>query len=389
MADEILPVGPANDQTGSGDSLDDRSAGSAFDPVYARAVTGADSHPPPRVLGGAETAAKTRPVRPGRRRWAAIGRALFLVAALGVLGWQVARDADGVAEALGQIGAGHAVASAMAALAGLGASGLAWRALLAALGSPLPARAVPPVFFVAQIGKYLPGAVWPYLAQVRLGREYGVAGSRSAACSVLFVIAHCATGGAVAAALLPWVDTEVSHKYWWALVFAPLLLLVLHPRVLLPLLRRAHRLARRGAVPERLDGRRIAVAVAWLGVTWACYGASLLVLVTPLAHEGTVSLAALATGGYALAWTVGFAAAAVLVIAAPAGLGFREVVLIAVLTPVMPAASATAVALVSRVVQTLGDALWALTGALLGRRGRAGSRPADGTMSPAAAAADR
>ena len=52
---------------------------------------------------------------------------------------------------------------------GLGATGLAWRAILAGLGSPLPVSAVPPVFFVAQVGKYLPGAIWPYL---EIGRAH-------------------------------------------------------------------------------------------------------------------------------------------------------------------------------------------------------------------------
>jgi len=313
--------------------------------------------------------------RPGPRRWVRAGRVLFLVAALGLLARQVAADSGGLAAALGRIGAGHAVLSLLAAVAGLGASGLAWRSMLAALGSPLPVRAVPPVFFVAQLGKYLPGAIWPYLAQVRLGRRYGVAAARSAAASVLFVVAHCASGAAVAAAVLPWVSPALTRRFWWALVFAPLLLLVLHPRLLLPLLRAAHRLARRGEAPDRLAGRRLGTGLAWLLVVWVCYGASLLALLAPLHTRGLLPGAALSLGGYALAWTVGFAAAAVLVVAAPAGLGIREVVLIALLAPVSSAAAATAVALLSRIVQTGGDALWALAGTLLASR--SADRPAE------------
>jgi uncharacterized membrane protein YbhN (UPF0104 family) len=314
------------------------------------------------------------------------GRSLFVLAALGLLVRQVASDADGVAAGLRQIGVGHVVLSLVAAVVGLGATGLAWRALLAALGSRLPIRAVPPVFFVAQIGKYLPGAIWPYLAQVRLGREHGVSGSRSAAASVLFVLAHCASGGAVAAAVLPWVSPAVTRRFWWALVFALPLLLLLHPRVVLPILRKVHRLARRGVAPDRLDGRRVAVALGWLLVAWVCYGASLFALFAPLAADGVSSAAALSLGGYALAWTVGFGVAAVLVVAAPAGLGFREVVLIALLAPVSSTGAATAVALVSRVVQTVGDGLWALAGSYLASRSSARRAvvgdPARGGASP-------
>ena len=333
-------------------------------------MTEPESSTLPAVTGSGDSANTLVPPKPKRRRrWLAnLGRGAFLVGALALLTWQVARDADEVKDALGRIGIGHGVLSVLAAVIGLAASGMAWRAILAALGPTLPVSAVPPVFFVAQIGKYLPGAVWPYLAQVRLGRDYGVSGSQSAVSSVLFVVAHCASGGAIAAAVLPWADPDVTRRFWWALVLAPLMLVILHPRVLLPLLRRVHKLARRGAPPERLNGRQVTVALGWLLVTWTCYGLSLLALVSPLATDSTGSIGALALGGYALSWTVGFCAAAVLVVAAPAGIGFREVVLIAVLSPVMSAGAATAVALVSRVVQTVGDALWAVTGMLLAGR---------------------
>ncbi|MBI3686905.1 MAG: flippase-like domain-containing protein [Actinobacteria bacterium] len=342
---------------------------------------------------GSSGAADGTTRRRGSRALLQLGRAAFLLAALGLLARQVARDGDGVGRALQQLDLAHAALSLVAAIVGLGASGLAWRALLAAQGYVLPVAAVPPVFFVAQIGKYLPGAVWPYLAQVRLGRRYGVSASRSAVTSVLFVLAHCASGGAIAAAVLPWVSPAVTHRFWWALVFAPLLLLLLlHPRVLLPLLGRVHRLARRGVAPQQLAGRRVATALGWLLVAWACYGASLLALLGPLTTRSVLSQAALSLGAYALAWTVGFAAAAVLVIAAPAGLGFREVVLVALLAPVSSTGAATAVALLSRLAQTLGDALWALAGVLLAARsGQAVAEPgadpavADPVVDPAVA----
>ena len=316
---------------------------------------------------------------PRKRLLLAAGRGVFLVAALGLLAWQVRRDADGAAAALGRIGLGHGLLALLAAIVGLGATGLAWRAVLTRLGSPLPVSAVPPVFFVAQIGKYLPGAVWPYLAQVRLGREYGVPASRSAAASALFVLAHCATGGAVAAAVLPWASPDAVRRFWWALALVPVMLATLHPRVMLPLLRRAHALARRGTAPDRLDGGRITGALGWLLVAWLCYGASMFALLAPVTSGGLARRGAVALGGYALGWTVGFCAAAVLVAAAPAGLGFREVALLAVLAPVLTGGPAAAVVLVSRVVQTLGDAGWALAGLAVGRRGRSREQRQDGS----------
>jgi uncharacterized membrane protein YbhN (UPF0104 family) len=62
----------------------------------------------------------------------------------------------------------------------------------------------------------------------------------------------------------------------------------------------------------------------------------------------------LATGAYALAWVVGF-----LIVVAPAGVGAREGMLVVALAPAMSASTATALALVSRLVMTAGDFVWA------------------------------
>jgi hypothetical protein len=103
-------------------------------------------------------------------------------------------------------------------------------------------------------------------------------------------------------------------------------------------------------------------ALGWLAVTWTGYGLSMLLLLTPVTPSGTDALLPTALGGFALAWTVGFLAAGVLVVT-PAGLGVREVALLMVLGPVVPwGAAAAAVVLLSRVVHTLSDAAWALVG---------------------------
>jgi uncharacterized membrane protein YbhN (UPF0104 family) len=65
-------------------------------------------------------------------------------------------------------------ASLVAAMAGTTCMMLAWRAILADLGSSLPFRAAARISFVAQLGKYVPGAVWAFAAQVEIGHDLGV-----------------------------------------------------------------------------------------------------------------------------------------------------------------------------------------------------------------------
>ncbi|WP_175539504.1 hypothetical protein [Nocardioides exalbidus] len=119
-----------------------------------------------------------------------------------------------------------------------------------------------------------------------------------------------------------------------------------------PLLRLlADRLAGHG-VRAALGPAEVARSVALMALVWLAYGASLLLLVTGRAAAPSLLAAAAA---FALAHAVG-----VLVVFAPAGVGAREAVLVALLAPVLGVPGAVAVALLSRVAHAVADFLLAL-----------------------------
>ena len=90
--------------------------------------------------------------------------------------------------------------AAVASIAGAACFMLAWRALLSDLGSRLPVPAAIRTMFVAQLAKYLPGAVWAFAAQVEIGNDYRVPRSRSAT-SVVTALAVTLGTGLLAAAI--------------------------------------------------------------------------------------------------------------------------------------------------------------------------------------------
>ena len=282
-------------------------------------------------------------------------RSVVAILALGLLALTIVRQRDAVLDALSRMGPAWFLASLAAAVVGLLFTNFAWRTIMADLGSPLPLGPGLRVFFLAQVGKYLPGAVWPFVAQMELGKALGVPRQRSAVGGLLFVGMHCATGLLVASATLPFASPTAAERYWWVLAFTPVLLVVLHPRVLSPLLDRAFWLLRRPPLPRALTLGNTVRACGFLLVTWAFYGLSVLALARPLGLHGASSFF-LATGAYALAWSAGVMVLGLV----PAGIGVREVILGAILLPVLPAGEATAVVATSRVVQTLGDTLWAV-----------------------------
>ncbi|MGI5118903.1 lysylphosphatidylglycerol synthase domain-containing protein [Marinactinospora thermotolerans] len=248
--------------------------------------------------------------------------------------------------------------SLAAALAGLGAQMLAWRALLADLGSPLSVGVAARVMFVGQLGKYLPGSVWAFAAQVELARDHEVGRRRGAFATLLAVVVTLTVNLVVAALTLPFAAEEAARRWWWALACAPLLLVALHPRVVTWLLRAVPRSLRREPAArreeaERVSGAGMATAVGWSLLAWLPLGLHVWLLVDGVGGAG-VSAFPVATGAYALAWTLG-----VVVVIAPAGFGVREVVLVAALAPVLEPGPALVVAALSRLVMTLTDLLWA------------------------------
>jgi hypothetical protein len=147
----------------------------------------------------------------------------------------------------------------------------------------------------------------------------------------------------------------------------PVAVVALSPWVLNPLLSRALRLARRPPLPQPVGGRAVLRVAGWSAGSHLLLGLQAWFLALDLGAEGPAVLP-LAVGGFALASVAGLLAVPV-----PAGAVVRESVIVLALTPVLPLGSALLLALVSRVLLTVGDLAAATSAA--GRSGRSGHSP--------------
>ncbi|MHB1490367.1 MAG: lysylphosphatidylglycerol synthase domain-containing protein [Cellulomonas sp.] len=286
-----------------------------------------------------------RPAR-GRRllRWVALLAVLFFAVAYVTSSW------DGITTSVARLD-GHAVLGALGLVGvGLVSAMLSWRAVLGGLGSRLPLLAAARVYFLGQLGKYVPGSVWPILAQAELSNEYGVPRTRAGFAAITQMLIGLVVGIAVAAVSLATAAPGALVTYWWLGVVAAAGVVALVPAVFNRASAVALRLARRTGEQEPLTARSIGASAAWCLVMWLAFGAQIWLMARGL---GTTSstLFALAVGGYALAWVVGF-----VIIVLPAGAGAREAALVIALAPVLDRDNAIALALVSRFLMLLGDA---------------------------------
>ncbi|GAA4686017.1 hypothetical protein APR04_003386 [Promicromonospora umidemergens] len=286
----------------------------------------------------------------------------FLAIALVLAVWYVLGNAAALARAAADLSATDVVLVVVLGVLYVWCTLLAWRAVLADLGSPLSLRRAVAVFGISQLGKYVPGGVWNIVAAAEVGAGHSVPRSRSAVSMLVAVAVSVASGAAVGAVALPFVTAGTLGAWSWVAWAAPAVVVVLAPPVLNRLIGLALRVARRGGLDHPMTWGGLGRAAAWSVAGWLVAGAQLWVLCAGLGLPPTVRTFALATGGWALAWTAGF-----LFVVAPAGAGVREVVLAAVLAGALPAPAAALAVLVSRVVLTVIDLLLAGAGLLVAR----------------------
>jgi hypothetical protein len=300
-----------------------------------------------------------------------------VVLAVGIGGYEISKEWSDVHHALAQIGLLTSFEALLILLVVQYANMRVWHVLLAGFGSPLRTLTAARIVFIGQLGKYIPGSIWPVLAQMELGAAAGVPRPRSASASILTMVLSLFTGLVTAMVTLPFAQHSVD--YLWVFLLVPVIVVCLHPKVLNPLLGRLFKLVRRPGLDTPLTGWVLTRALAWSFTAWIFNGLQIWILAEKLgAPAGRTIL--LALGGYAFAWCVGF-----VIVIDPAGAGIREALLVAALAPVLPYGPALALALVSRAVNTVSDLL--VAGAAAFRRPRLSPPDAPEDVAPASTAA--
>lgn len=303
----------------------------------------------------------------------------LLVLALVVTGgaYLVATRTHDLGTAIQQLSAWRVIVSGVLAVAGTWLIERIWFSLLLGLGVSTSGNSstsgstggrresldAAGVFFVSQLGKYLPGSVWPVLAQMQFGARWGVAKRVMLAANILLLGMVTASGIAVGALLLPWSSPDGLTRYWWLLVLLVPLLLGLHPRVVPAALDWLFTKAGREPLHIQLSARGLVASAGWAVAAWAVLGLHLAVMLGAYHSVAPAALAACA-GGIALGWAAGIA-----FIPAPAGAGIRDAILALTLGPIVGTTNAITIALASRVLLLLADVVLAGVGALLTRRG--------------------
>lgn len=329
----------------------------------ADAASGDDQTEP--ALAVPPSAAEVVVAPPSRRariltvvKWAAAVLALALL----IVG--VARQWDEIVRDFARLDVGTVALGVLLTLVALVANMLSWRAMMAATGFRVRPAAASSIFFVGQLGKYIPGGVWSIAAQAELGRAHGLARTGSAVASLASMLVSMVTAALVGILALLFGAPDGLTTFWWLGIVVVIGLVALTPPVLGRLIALAMRLLRRPPQDIVLSWGGTVMSIVWSVVMWIAYGLQASFVLHAFGSDSP-ALFPVATGAYAVAWLVGF-----LFVIAPAGLGAREAVLVVLLGSVTTPTGALALAVVSRAFMTIGDVVLAGLGAALAVRHR-------------------
>lgn len=302
----------------------------------------------------------------GRRRSAGVSTAVGVVlggAAMFFVVRTLVREWSDAAEEIRDAQVSWLLGGLALAAAGMTSIGLAWRHVLRTLGVRALWSRVLAWYFVGEIGKYLPGGVWPVLGRGELARSGGVPRSRAYASVGMSLAILYLTAMFVCTAFLPFAVAGSGASPWMLFLLAlPVGVILLHHDVLGWMLDRIAALTKREIDVEIPQWRDSLSLIAHYVPSWLFIGTATYAVARALTPDVSYPQLMFAT---VLSWTAGFLAVPV-----PAGAGIREAVLLA--SSGLEGSIAVTTAIVARVLFIIVDAGGAAIGAPFATRRRGG-----------------
>jgi uncharacterized membrane protein YbhN (UPF0104 family) len=254
-------------------------------------------------------------------------------------------DWNSIALSLTFMSLSKTVLATFAVLLGLSCTGLVWSILLSSLGFRIPSISAQPIFFIGQLGKYIPGSVWALGAQAKMAKKWNIPTRATVTTGILFLYLNLVSAGLLGllAANDIWQTTDIN-KYLLAVIF------VLGATFLTPqgIEFFGRRMAGNSA-EMNLSAKDYVKILILMSLTWTLYGTAIFVLGNSLVQNENLTLM-YSISIFAVAYVSG-----VLVIFSPAGVGVREGILILALTPKLGFEQAAGISLLIRAIHTISD----------------------------------
>jgi uncharacterized membrane protein YbhN (UPF0104 family) len=227
-----------------------------------------------------------------------------------------------------------------------------WRAMVRAWGAALPPLTAARIWFVSNLGRYVPGKVWQIGAMGVMATDAGVPAAAAVGSSLVIALVNVLVGFGVVAATGAEAFAVVGaagRSLWIPMTLLALVVASL-PWALPPLVQFTGRVTGRPVDVPALPAAAVWMAAAGCIAAWVLYGSAFALLASGLLGGVTAGDAFTYVAVFTLSYLAGF-----LALFAPGGLGVREVAMGALLvgTGLATGAEATLLVVASRLWLTL------------------------------------
>ena len=281
----------------------------------------------------------------------------LVLAALGFVGWALVTGLPRLGEYAWRLRPLPILAATALLVAVIAWAGLLWGRVLRWIApEPVRAATVLRIWFHSNLVRYVPGKIWQFVAAADLARARGLPAAAMLVSLVVYMGFGLLAAGvtAVAAGGVPGLPVGPIPATVAVVIGA----ILVHPRVIDTALRLV---PRRAADVTWRAGWGEGIVILLLCVAfWVANGAAFALFVDGVAGAPAGSLRPL-IGANAAAYLVGYA-----VVLAPAGLGFREATLTALLAGVFGGGVGDEPALALAAAVALASRLWVVVADLLG-----------------------
>jgi glycosyltransferase 2 family protein len=212
------------------------------------------------------------------------------------------------------------------------------------------------VYFITNLGSYLPGSLWYIPWRAQINKELGIGWANTSVASVIETTLLLISGAIIGLPVL-WLVASSNQviNFWLLLAIIGLGLLAIHPWSIQFLFRALCYILNRQLNKPELNLGQMSISMSLMLMMWLTGGASLSLLIGSLDSPLNFKSFLFVTGAFALAWVVGF-----LTPFAPSGIGIREGLLTWLFSFQLPLQVATVAALASRFLFIFEDIGWVL-----------------------------
>lgn len=321
-----------------------------------------------------------------RRRLVLLVQVAFVAAVVGYAGHALAEQWDAMQRHAAALRPswGLVVLSGLLVLGAYALLVATWRAMLGAWDASLPFGEAARIWFVSNLGKYIPGKVWQIAAMGAMAQRSGVSPVAAAGSALVVNLANIVSGFAIVLVTGAGV-LRVSHPSG-PRIAAVLVVVVLAGLLALPVLlpRLSHlagRVVGREVALPAIPARAIWLATLGTAAAWVIYGTAFQLLAMAL----DVAPSASATGavpGYIAVYTVSYLVG-YLSLVTPGGIVVRETMLVEglVALALADASAGWLLAIASRLWLTVLEIAPGMLFLARGSLRRPSSLPHDGTSS--------